>query len=192
MAQQIHSEHDGGWHTPKSRVMIVSPGVGASWVRSSGSSLSLVNRVSPASAATPAPPSLWKLLTWRGLKSDSICSKEKMVDFSSTSLEEWWKADRADCCEWKADPLQTRLEWWRLPEDAVDAHDALGLGVATVVNDRSLSFHPDITSVLSQHTILSSHRLTLGAHWRDRDKAKGSKEGRSTCARAFRKPKPHV
>lgn len=164
MAQQIHSEPDKGWHTPKSRVIIVSPGVGASWVRSSGSSLSLVYKVSPGSAATPAPPSVRKLLTWRGWNSDSICSKEKIVDLSSTSLQEWWKGANMDCCEWNTGPLQKWIAWWRSPEDVVYAHNALGLGVTTVVNDRSPSFNPDITAILSQHTVLSSHCLTLGAH----------------------------
>lgn len=67
--------------------MIVSPGVGASWARSSGSSLSLVKRASPGSPAMPAPPAVKKLLMWRGVNSDSVCSKEKMVDFSSISLQ---------------------------------------------------------------------------------------------------------
>lgn len=184
MAQQIHSERDGSWHTPKSRAIIVSPGVGASWASSSGSSLNLVNRVSPGSAATPAPPSLRKLLMWRGLNSDSICSKEKIVDFSSTSLHEWWKGTRMDCCEWKTEPLWKWLEWWRLPEDVVYAHDALGLGVTTVVNDRSLSFNPDITSVLSQHAILSSHCLTLGAHCGETETPRGVRGGKEhNCTR---------
>lgn len=195
MAQQIYSERDGGWHTPKSRVIIVSPGVGASWVRSSGSFLNLVNRVSPGSAATSAPPSVRKLFMWRGLNSDSICSKEKIVDFSSTSLRQRGKGARMDCCQWKTALLQQWLAWWRLPEDVVYAHDALGLGVPTVVDDRSLSFNPDITSVLSQHTILSSHCLTLGAHCGEADRERGQRrEGAYLYMGSYglESPKPHV
>lgn len=178
MVQQIHSKRDGGWHTPKSRAIIVSPGVGASWVRSSGSSLNLVNRVSSGSAATPAASSVRKLLMPRGLNSDSICSMEKIVDCSSTSLQEWRKGARMDGWEWKTEALYQCLEWWRLPEDVVYAYDALGLGVPTVVNDRSLSFNPDITSILSQHAILSSHCLTLGAHCGETEAARGVKGGK--------------
>lgn len=61
------------------------------------------------------------------------------------------------------------MGWRWLPEDVVYAHDALGMGVTAVVNDRSLSFDPDETSVFSQHTILSRHGLTLGAHYRERE-----------------------
>lgn len=32
-----------------------------------------------------------------------------------------------------------------LPENVVDAHDALGLGVLGVVNDCGLSFDPNVT-----------------------------------------------
>lgn len=61
------------------------------------------------------------------------------------------------------------MGWRGLPEDVVYAHDALGLGVTAVVNDRSLSFNPDETSFFSQHTILSSHGLTLAAHYSERE-----------------------
>lgn len=85
-AQQTNKNCDRGPNTPKSRVMIVSPGVGASWARSSGSSFSLVKSASPGSPATPAPPAVKKVFMWRGLNSDSVCSREKIIDFSSMSL----------------------------------------------------------------------------------------------------------
>lgn len=53
-----------------------------------------------------------------------------------------------------------------LPEDVVDAHDALWLRVAAVVNDRSLGLHPHEAAGLRQHSILAAHRLTLAAHCR--------------------------
>lgn len=53
-----------------------------------------------------------------------------------------------------------------LPEDVVDAHDALRLRVATVINHSSLGFYPDVASVLSQHAVLTAHCLTLGTHCR--------------------------
>ena len=65
-----------------------------------------------------------------------------------------------------------------LPEDIVYAHDALGLRVAAVVNNSSLGFYPDEASVLSQHAILTTHRLTLGTHCRERQT-----EGGKSCQR---------
>lgn len=52
------------------------------------------------------------------------------------------------------------------PEDVVNAHDALRLRVAAVVDDRSLRLHPDVAAVLCQHSILTAHCLTFGAHCR--------------------------
>lgn len=54
-----------------------------------------------------------------------------------------------------------------LPEDVVDAHDALRLRVAAVINHSSLGFYPDVASVLGQHAVLTAHCLTLGTHCRD-------------------------
>lgn len=65
-----------------------------------------------------------------------------------------------------------------LPEDEVYAHDALWLGVAAVINNRSLGFYPDEASVLRQHTILTAHCLTLGAHCRERERG-----GKELCVR---------
>lgn len=159
--------------------MIASPGVGASWVRSSGSSLSLVKRASPGSPATPALPAVKKLLMRHGLNSDSVCSKEKIVVFSSMSLQDWRRR-----AKWAGPGVQSAIyfcslspsiRWQRSPEDVVYAHNALRLGVAAVINNRSLRFDPDEASGLSQHTILTAHSLALGTHW-------GEKEGERESA----------
>lgn len=55
-----------------------------------------------------------------------------------------------------------------LPEDVVYAHNALRLGVAAVVNNSSLGFYPNVASVLSQHSILTTHCLTLGTHYQEK------------------------
>lgn len=67
----------------------------------------------------------------------------------------------------------------RLPEDIVNAHNALGLGVAAVINNRSLGFYPDEASILRQHSILTAHCLTLGTHCRDREVYSGEDRERS-------------
>lgn len=146
---------------------MVSPGVGASWARSSGSSLSLVKRESSVSPVTPAPPAVKKLLVWRGLNRDSVCSREKIICFSSMSLQGWRRGGAEFSSACRRELNRSRESKRKLPEDVVDAHDALGLRVAAVIDDGSLSFHPDVAAVLSQHAILTAHRLTFGAHWRE-------------------------
>lgn len=70
---------------PKSRGMKSSPGVGAKWLRSSGSSLNLVKRALLVSEAMGDLALLKKLLIFVFNK-DSVWSLEKIVDFSSISL----------------------------------------------------------------------------------------------------------
>lgn len=50
------------------------------------------------------------------------------------------------------------------PQDVVDAHDALWVRVAAVVNDGALGLHPHVTPVFGQHTVLSAHCLALSTH----------------------------
>lgn len=60
---------------------------------------------------------------------------------------------------------QTTVAWMPdLPEDIVNAHNALGLGVATVVDHGSVSFHPDVASSLGEHSVLTTHCLPLGTY----------------------------
>lgn len=70
---------------PKLRGMKPSPGVGAKWLRSSGSSLNLVKRALLVSEAMGDLALLKKLLIFVFNK-DSVWSLEKIVDFSSISL----------------------------------------------------------------------------------------------------------
>lgn len=48
-----------------------------------------------------------------------------------------------------------------LPENVVDAHDALWLRVLGVVNDCGLSFNPHVASFLGEHSILTGGSLAL-------------------------------
>lgn len=50
------------------------------------------------------------------------------------------------------------------PQDIVHTHDALGLQVARVVDDRPLGLQPHIAPVLGKHSVLAAHHLALGAH----------------------------
>lgn len=56
------------------------------------------------------------------------------------------------------------FHFFALPQHVVHAHNALGLGVATVVDDGTLGLHPHIAPILSQHPVLTAHRLAFGAH----------------------------
>ena len=62
----------------------VSPGVGASWASSSGSSLNLVKSMLAGSETVKS--SLVLSMSW-GLNSASVWSMEKITDFSSISLK---------------------------------------------------------------------------------------------------------
>lgn len=91
---------------------MVSPGVGASWARSSGSSLSLVKRESPGSPVAPVPPEVKKLLMWWGLNRDSVCSKEKIIDFSSMSLQDRGQKESRVSAEYVWRTHEQRFEIW--------------------------------------------------------------------------------
>ena len=54
------------------------------------------------------------------------------------------------------------------PEDIVDTDDALGLRVAAVVDNGALGLHPHVASMLRQHTVLTTHSLSLSAHCREK------------------------
>lgn len=51
-----------------------------------------------------------------------------------------------------------------LPQDVVNAHDALWLRVAAVVDDCAMRLQPHITTMLGQHPIKTAHNLALSTH----------------------------
>lgn len=50
------------------------------------------------------------------------------------------------------------------PQDVVHTHDALGLQVARIVDDRALCLQPHVAPMLGQHPVLAAHHLALSAH----------------------------
>lgn len=150
---------------------MASPGVGASWARSSGSSFSLVKSSPAPSSAAASLPALKKLcMPSVGLKSASVWSMEKITDSSSTALRK--DSTRAHNRPLPPSSAFQSLEIPEVPQDVVDAHDALGLGVAAVVDDGALSLHPHVAAVLGQHSVVPADRLALGAHCRKERKGR--------------------
>lgn len=50
------------------------------------------------------------------------------------------------------------------PQHVVHTHDALGLQVARIVDDRALCLQPHVAPMLGQHPVLAAHHLALSTH----------------------------